>query len=263
MDSQPEKIWYFAYGSNMSSAKFTGGRGIVPLDIARVRVPGWALTMEIPGMPYSEPSFSSIAPHRDTEAEKGVAFDVIGVAYLISQEQYRRVISSEGGGIAYRDICLVGEPVGEDDRKKIGYQITVRTLGTAMSKHPPPLPSQRYMNLLIDGGKEAHLPLQYQQYLSHVPIYRPPSSSWTKLGAFIFISVWGPVMLAMEKLTKGSIQSDGNAPRWVILLVRCIVFIIWAVHDYLFAPIFGRGDGIRKGHGCIDRRCWSVDARQW
>ncbi|KAI6086514.1 hypothetical protein F4821DRAFT_238415 [Hypoxylon rubiginosum] len=254
MDTQPEKVWYFAYGSNMSSAKFTGGRGIEPIDVARVRIPGWALTMEIPGMPYSEPSFSSIAPRRDTDAEKGISFDVIGVAYLITQEQYRRVISSEGGGIAYRDICLVGEPVDEDDRAKVGYQIMLRTLGTAMLRHPPPVPSQRYMNLLIEGGKEARLPSQYQQYLSHVPVYEPPNSSWTKLGALIFISIWGPVMSAMEKLTKESIQSDGNAPTWVILLVRWTVFVIWVVHDYLFAPIFGRGDGIRRDHDYTHNR---------
>ncbi|KAI1824915.1 hypothetical protein F4861DRAFT_224690 [Xylaria intraflava] len=244
MHSLAGNVWYFAYGSNMSSAKFTGGRGIVPLDTVRVRIPNWVLTMEIPGMPYSEPSFSSIVPRNHATLEEGAAPDVVGVAHLITQEQYRHVIASEGGGSAYRDVCLVGEPVDGDDTEKSRVGIRVRTLVSAIARHPPPTPSQRYMNLLTEGSQEARLPLEYQKYLANIPVFNPPESQWTKLGASIFIFLWGPVMPALEKLTHKSIQPDGNAQYWVILIVRCTMHLIWLFHDYLFAPIFGRGDGL-------------------
>jgi len=87
MDEKPRTLWYFAYGSNMSAEKFTGGRGIIPLDSAVVGVSGWNLIMEIPGIPYSEPSFSSITKSGPIVAEEGHSPDVVGVAYLITQQQ--------------------------------------------------------------------------------------------------------------------------------------------------------------------------------
>jgi gliotoxin/aspirochlorine biosynthesis gamma-glutamylcyclotransferase len=49
-------------------------------------------------------------------------------------------------------------------------------------------------------------------------------------------------MNGMEQLTRNNIREDGTAPMWIILCVRWTVAIIWAFHDYLFAPVFGRGD---------------------
>lgn len=140
-----DAVWYMAYGSNMSSAKFSGSRGIVPINSARVRIPGWTLVMEIPGIPYSEPSFGSIAPRQPSSTEKAQLPDVIGVAYLITLEQYKRVVASEGGGVAYTEICLVGEPVAQEDRDKTGDRVRLRTLGSSLMRRPIPFPSQRYM----------------------------------------------------------------------------------------------------------------------
>ncbi|KAI0176000.1 hypothetical protein GGR52DRAFT_340157 [Hypoxylon sp. FL1284] len=238
-----ELLWYLAYGSNMSSAKFTGDRGIVPLESARVRVPGWVLTMEIPGLPYSEPSFSSIAPRSSIE-EKDVTPDIVGLAYLITQDQYRHVLASEGGGTAYRDIAICGEPLEAEDRGKTGHSVLLRTLGSAMRRQPSPMPSKRYMNLLLQGGKEADLPAKYLKYLTDIVVYEPPTSSWSRFGASVFTAMWGPVMVLLERITNESIQEDGNAACFVILLVRWTMFVIWATHDYVFTPVFGRGDGL-------------------
>lgn len=262
MQPKASTVWYLAYGSNMSSAKFTGSRGIHPLESARIRIPGWVLVMEIPGLPYSEPAFSSITPRQVSSAEKAAQPDVVGVAYLISSAQYRDVIASEGGGTAYLDIDVVGEPIGREDRDKTGDRVHLRTLGTAMLRRPFPSPSQRYMvrlkqesptdwssdswqDLITAGGKEARLPEEYQRYLSETPVYKQPSSSRTRLGATLFLAIWGPVMFALEQLTRRSIQKDGNAHWLVVLVIRWIMFLMWAVfHDCLFAPVFGRGDGL-------------------
>jgi gliotoxin/aspirochlorine biosynthesis gamma-glutamylcyclotransferase len=161
-DSADVLVWYLAYGSNMSSAKFTGSRGIVPLASARVRVPGWILAFNIPGLPYSEPSFTSIVPRTpasglrtDRNGLSGIELRnqtpcVLGVAYLLSKEQYVKVIGSEGGGIAYDDIGVEAEPVGEDDRSQTGGKIMARTLGPTMLQRTPwPRPSKRYLVSLV------------------------------------------------------------------------------------------------------------------
>lgn len=133
----------------MSTAKFTGSRGIVPLDSVRVRVPGWVLRLEIPGLPYSEPAFASIGRRIPTETEDAVLPDVHGVAYLISRQDYRRVVASEGGGTAYQDISVTGVPVADVDRARTGDRVTLRTLGTALRRRPYPAPSGRYMVRLL------------------------------------------------------------------------------------------------------------------
>lgn len=53
-------------------------------------------------------------------------------------------------------------------------------------------------------------------------------------------------MALMEKLVKGTIQKDGYAPLLVVWLVRSVVMVIWSVHDNVFSPIFGRGDGLTE-----------------
>lgn len=146
-------VWYFAYGSNMSTAKFTGSRGIYPLATARVQVPGWILAFNIPGVPYSEPSFTSIIPRvEDGNQENGCSTpNVLGVAYLITQEQYINVQASEGGGIMYTDIELDAVPLTAKDREATGSILKVRTLVVVpmMERAPWPLPSERYMVRLL------------------------------------------------------------------------------------------------------------------
>ena len=138
----------------MLSAKFVGSRGIQPIESANVCAPQWVLTMEIPGVPYSEPAFSSIRPRTELEAmpvdgsrEKPPTKrpDVVGVAYLITADQYQKLIGSEGGGIAYEDVEVVGKPLSAVDEAKTGPRISMRTLTALLSRFPEPAPSERYM----------------------------------------------------------------------------------------------------------------------
>lgn len=135
-------VWYFAYGSNMSRAKFTVSRGIEPILVARVRIPGWTLTTEIPGTPYTEPAFTTIRPINATDYK---AREVLGVAYLITRDQYIRLVASEGGGIAYADIAVSAVPMTSADEDLTGKNLIVRTLGTILKRYPPACPSRRYM----------------------------------------------------------------------------------------------------------------------
>ncbi|PSN67000.1 hypothetical protein BS50DRAFT_634441 [Corynespora cassiicola Philippines] len=235
-------VWYFAYGSNMSRSKFTGSRGIRPIQVARARIPGWTLTTEIPGTPYSEPAYTSIRPITGTDDAK--TREVIGVAYLITAEQYVHLVASEGGGIAYADIAVPAVPVMDEDSRMTGEKFVVRTLGTILRRDPGASPSARYMKLLTDGAADAKLPDEYRQYLHSIRKYEPPQNLKCKIGAMLFLAFWHPVMLLVEKMALGSLGPDGNAPAGVGQVVRFVVYLMWAWHDCVHAPIWGRGDGM-------------------
>ena len=77
------------------------------------------------------------------------------------------------------------------------------------------------------------------------------------MGAFLFLAQWGPMMALLEKIAICSIGPDGNAPPCVIWLVRSVMAVIWLVHDWIFAPIFGPGDGSDNE----DKRSLKVDEK--
>ncbi|MCJ1350345.1 MAG: hypothetical protein MMC33_000326 [Icmadophila ericetorum] len=240
----------------MSTAKFTGSRGIVPLATMLVRVPGWTLALNIAGLPYSEPVFASIMPTSKRDAEGRKVFrlvkeeeeekDVFGIGYLVTPNQYIHIIGSEGGGIAYRDVEVEAVPIGSGNVEQTGAceRIRMRTLGAAMERCPGGRPSERYMGIVKEGAREAQLPKEYQSLLDEISVYEPPRQRWQKLGASIFLAIWGPIMGVMENIIVATLGDDGHCPNIIIWLVRLIVTLMWWSHDVLFAPVFGRGDGL-------------------
>lgn len=66
------------------------------------------------------------------------------------------------------------------------------------------------------------------------------------MGATLFSTMWVPIMILMEKITKRAVRHDerGAAPEIVIWLVRMVVIVMWWYHDHIHAPFWGRGDGL-------------------
>lgn len=244
-------VWYLAYGSNLASSKFIRDRGIKPLAAVTVSIPGYALAMESAGLPYREPSYATIRPMSQQIGSKRVT--ALGTAYLVTPEQYISIISSEGGGIAYKEAIVRVTPIDT----KTGITLldwktptieNARTLVSVLIRRPEPRPSQRYMSLIVDGASESNYPVQYKKYLNDIVTYQPPSQHRTKVGAYLFLSFWGSVMKLMEKITKASLKwfgdEDGYTPYPIVLLVRLVVMLMWWHHDYIHAPVWGRGDGL-------------------
>ncbi|KAH6614247.1 hypothetical protein C7974DRAFT_292919, partial [Boeremia exigua] len=128
-------VWYFGYGSNMKPSVMQG-RGITPLEVRWARVHGYILTFDVFGLPYSEPSMASIAPYTVT-GEKQYVPDVCGVAYLLSSEDFKRLVSTEGGGVAYDEIEVEGVSATEE--------IRMHTLVAKFPWRPNACPSKRYL----------------------------------------------------------------------------------------------------------------------
>jgi gliotoxin/aspirochlorine biosynthesis gamma-glutamylcyclotransferase len=95
------------------------------------------------------------------------------------------------------------------------------------------------------------MPPEYQQYLQRWPYYIPPTKGYRYIGAKLFLALWVPIMTIMEKITKATVDKEGNGdvPAWVIFLVRFVVVAMWTWHDYIHAPIWGRGDGLDQESG--------------
>ncbi|RHZ55538.1 gamma-glutamylcyclotransferase family protein [Aspergillus thermomutatus] len=259
------KIWYFAYGSNMASETFRQHRGITPLAAVPVRIPGWALTFDIYGIPYREPAFSSISPIPFSDSGTGDENEkrdpalppVHGVAYLLDRRSWYSVVRSEGGGTAYDEVEVLAEALrahacdengdlqllGDEPNQPGRFHVT--TLVRGYGPTVPRCPSLRYKNIILDGAREADLPRKYRSYLATLPFYDPPRNGWRRLGAVLFLALWAPIMAAAEKLTGATANWDGkgNCPSWVKKVVRLILLLMWLHHDWLHAPLFGRGDG--------------------
>ncbi|RWA08675.1 hypothetical protein EKO27_g6432 [Xylaria grammica] len=247
-------VWYLAYGSNLSSSKFVRDRGIKPLAALLVAVPGSTLAMESAGVPYQEPSYASI--RSASKSSTGKEITVLGTAYLVTADQYVDIIRSEGGGIAYEEISVRVVPLDISTKSDINSlsensaetPSEARTLVSIMRRLPAPHPSQRYMSLVVNGAMESNYPQDYQLYLKGIKTYQPARHPRAKLGAELFLCLWIPIMTIAERITKLSLSwfgdEYGNAPYVIILLVRAIVTAMWWHHDYLHAPIWGRGDGL-------------------
>jgi hypothetical protein len=135
-------VLYLAYGSNLSTEKFRGDRGIEPLSQVNVYVPALRLTFDLSGIPYLEPCFSgtqyrTVAHNTQEERYRDIVDEkeenvgtiegdvdlesgyndqghgyhkdqwhkpLIGVVYEVSLSDYAHIIATEGGGNGYVDI---------------------------------------------------------------------------------------------------------------------------------------------------------------
>lgn len=147
-------VWYFGYGSNIRSASMTK-RKISPLQSQAVVLPSYMLTFDIFGIPCAEPAFASIAKFSDLGYDDDAAArckkttmppPVHGVAYLLTKEDYCRLVLSEGSGVGYDEIQVEAFPVSAGENRPPGTTgILVHTLKAKYPFRPNRAPSLRYM----------------------------------------------------------------------------------------------------------------------
>ncbi|KAK4182317.1 hypothetical protein QBC35DRAFT_510212 [Podospora australis] len=249
--------WYFGYGSNMVTSVMRS-RGTELLEVKAVCVPGYILTFDVFGLPYAEPAMASIAKYRtpsvsggpDSEITKlGIPPDVHGVAYLLSRADIQKLIASEGGGVAYREITISGIPLEGMDES-----ISMITLIAKYPRRPNAAPSLRYLTLLRQGAEENKLPHQYRDYLESIPHFAPGGSntSWRKRwGAKSFLWVGMRIVRALARRVRQATNAsvDGQCPEWYSTLIYYVYTSMWWWHDRVHSKVFGRGDGGNVHYG--------------
>jgi hypothetical protein len=269
--AKKETVLYLAYGSNLSAETFKGARGINPLSQVNVLVPSLALTFDLPGIPYSEPCFANTRyrkespqangnnSHKDDYHKDRWHKGLIGVVYEVTKADYATIIATEGGGSGYQDIVVACYelPRGSQtvDPAPHTAPFKAHTLfapyippgegspGGRISRPDPSYaqPSARYLKLITDGAEEHALPDEYRAFLYGLRPYTITSIR-QRLGQFIFLSTWMPIIIAMFAASKLFVDDKGRLPPWMIAVSTAVFRGVWGSYDGFFRGIFGDGE---------------------
>ena len=145
-----DPLWYFAYGSNMSPAIFTGARGMRPLETRVGHLDGHRLCFNLPVGP----------------GERGVAnLELVegartcGVLYLLTPDEFDRLDRTEGvhAGLYSRLAVEVIDGAGARV-PALTYRSSFASAGRK--------PSARYMGLLLEGARVHALPAEWLEVLA-------------------------------------------------------------------------------------------------
>ena len=103
----PNSVYYFAYGSNMSSDVFRFGfRRFNPSSAESAVLQGYRLSFTEPGIPFFEPAFANVEEDESAYCE--------GVLYTITEKELDELDISEGNR-AYNiiEVSLRGSKLGK------------------------------------------------------------------------------------------------------------------------------------------------------
>lgn len=168
MSTEDTYIWYFAYGSNMSSKTFQRGfRRLNPSSTERAMLRGYRLAFSEPGIPFFDPSFANVEKDDTAVCE--------GVLYRITHEEMDHLDISEGNR-AYNIIDIQVE----------GFESGTVMAKTFQSKEHAHglLPSKRYMDILIEGAMEHGLSNEWITMLQSQPYVDRSGYTWLRHKVF-------------------------------------------------------------------------------
>jgi hypothetical protein len=171
---------------------------------------------------------------------------VIGLAYLLTREEYERLLDSEGGRDGgYKEIDVTVVPLLELSsaiETAVTENIICKSLETRCPReNPSPLPSLRYLSLIRSGATEHLFPSEYLAYLDQLNAYK--ISSWrTEAGRILFLGIWLPVVVLMFAMM--AMYWGRTMPKWLRRFQEWTFSSMWKMHDSVFRHVFGPGDVI-------------------
>jgi hypothetical protein len=267
-------VLYLAYGSNLCRETFRKSRGIKPVSQVNVVVPELVMTFDLAGVPYTEPCFANTRHRRLQDPEREAGPDekegyhkdawhkgLVGVVYEVTLADYAHIIATEGGGASYEDVLvdcytLPADPSTPVPREPSGNSFKAHTLfapaalaskGGRLARPDPGYaqPSPRYLKLITDGADELTLPHEYQDYLHSIRGYQITTTK-QRLGQFIFLSIWAPVLAFVVGAGRLFADEKGRYPPWLATLAANIFTGIWTSYDSFFKDVFGDGERTMK-----------------
>ncbi|KAF2198205.1 hypothetical protein GQ43DRAFT_422963 [Delitschia confertaspora ATCC 74209] len=205
---------------------------------------------------------------------------LVGCVYEVTPADYAHIIATEGGGASYQDILVTCYPLSSDldtvpeepttrpfkahtlfaPAAEPNEDRAVRTrLSTrgALARPDPSYaqPSVRYLKLLTDGAAELSLPTEYQDFLLQIHPYTITSPK-QKVGALLFLSIWGPLIAFLFALQERFQDDRGRSPLWLANMMGLVFLAVWGSYDWAFKGAFGDGertieDGGDEGEGML------------
>jgi hypothetical protein len=286
--AKEDTVLYLAYGSNLCAKTFKGARGINPLSQMNVLVPSLELTFDLPGIPYSEPCFANTRyrtpspPPETQDYHKDRWYKgLVGVVYEVTKADYATIIATEGGGIGYQDIVVQCYELPPASKTVNPHPTTAPFKAhTLFSPYVPPSepgspgngrvsrpdpsyaqPSARYLKLITDGAEEHALPDEYKAFLYNLRPYTI-SSNKQRLGQFIFLSIWMPILLAMFAASRVFVDDKGRLPGWMAAVSTAVFRGVWAGYDGFFRGVFGDGERTQGGEPDEEARLAGTSEKQ-
>ncbi|KAI9506143.1 hypothetical protein BX070DRAFT_232298 [Coemansia spiralis] len=272
---EEEKVWYLGYGSNMSSKVLSGRRQVFPVESLPVVVKGYQLTFDMAGLPYWEPGFGTIQPVNtksnsadhiiadgldSTDASKRRLLDGIArneysakegermpdcqagsplhcIAHLITRKEMDHIINTEGGN-GHPDFGY--QVVEVECQTYDGKPITGVTLIDKDTRLTRRHPSARYHKILLDGAAEHGLSPEYIERLAAIMPYTA-STFGQKTGKWAMLVIGLPLALPVIISSMAALIFKVKVPLIMAAYGEWTKRVLWTLHDYVFAPIFGAG----------------------
>lgn len=163
-------LFYFGYGSNMSTRYLIKRRKIVPVSSSAGLLKDYQLIMNMGGPNFVEPSFANI---RELEGS-----NVEGVVHEIDKKDLQKIVNTEG-----EDYELVKLSIDVCGKNKTAYTLIYKT--NEIRDIPP---SKRYLKILISAAKENNLSTNYIESLEkRSNVYYPLLSEIFSLRVYLWV----------------------------------------------------------------------------
>ena len=163
-------LFYFGYGSNMSTRYLIKRRKIVPVSSSAGLLKDYQLIMNMGGPNFVEPSFANI---RELEGS-----NVEGVVHEIDKKDLQKIVNTEG-----EDYELVKLSIDVCGKNKTAYTLIYKT--NEIRDIPP---SKRYLKIVISAAKENNLSTNYIESLKRRPsVYYPILSEIFSLRVYLWV----------------------------------------------------------------------------
>lgn len=158
-------FYYFGFGSNMSMASLRA-KGVAPLFSRRAMLRGWRLRFNVQHFFRHEGGVGNIE-HTGNPTDR-----VLGVLHECPNEALERLDEAEAYGHGYDRIEVAVTP--DEPETGAGREIHALTyVGMPDFIDDRCRPSQRYLNIILDGARSAGLDKDYIQVLANQPIHKP------------------------------------------------------------------------------------------
>ncbi len=168
--NKEKTLFYFGYGSNMSTQYLIKRRKIIPFSSKVGVLENFQLIMNMGGPNFLEPSFANIRPCNGSNVE--------GVIHKIAKHDLQKIVKTEG-----EDYQLQKLSVYTEGKIKTAYTLIYKTEET---KDIPP--SKRYLKILIKAAKENNLSQKYIDSLeSRTSVYYPVLSEIFSLRVYLWV----------------------------------------------------------------------------
>ncbi|KAJ1899416.1 hypothetical protein LPJ66_002120 [Kickxella alabastrina] len=244
-------VWYLGYGANMSSKVLSGRRQVFPVESHPVVVPGYQLTFDMVGLPYWEPGFGTIVP---VNGSNGSAEDraLLGatrmfdcqagsplhcIAHLITKKELDHIVNTEGGNgsrdFGYQLIEIACETY--DGRAISGISL-IDAHTSACGYHP----STRYHKIIVDGAEEHGLDAKYIERLKMIKPYVAATVGQI-IAKHLTLVIGAPLIFPLVVCMFASLAFKTKVPQVVSVYGEWIKRLVWVLHDWVLAPVFGKG----------------------